>query len=87
MQFSYTDFERATITLTQFYIMQAVKKLYPDRNPFTLAKDRLSMFHKVCGTDYVRKTFETRMKVDDIKEYWNADVESFRTLARRYYIY
>ena len=87
VQFSYTDFERATITLTQFYVMQAVKKLYPDRNPFTLAKDRLSMFHKVCGTDYVRKTFETRMKVDDIKEYWNADVESFRTLARRYYIY
>lgn len=86
VQYHYTDYEAAEITMTQFYVMQAVWELY-GKNPFTIAPERLSMFNKVCGTDFVSKTFGQRMKVADIKPYWDKDVESFRALARRYYLY
>ena len=86
VQYFYTDFDAATITLTQFYVMQAVYELYK-KNPFEGAADRLSMFNKVCGTDFVSKKFGQTMKVSDISAYWSADVDSFRKLAKKYYIY
>ena len=45
------------------------------------------MIDKVCGTDYVRLAFAKNMKVSDIEFYWDKDVESFRTLSEKYYIY
>lgn len=87
VQFYYTDYEAAVITLTQFYVMQAVNRLYPEHNPFEMSKDRIGMFDKVCGTDYVRRNFSKRMEVSDIIDYWNKDVKKFKTLSKKYYIY
>lgn len=86
VQYFYTDYEAATITLTQFYVMQAVYELY-GKNPFKDAGDRMSMFNKVCGTDFVSSTFGRSMKVSDIAGYWSADVDDFRRVAQKYYIY
>ena len=86
VQYFYTDFEAATITLTQFYVMQAVWELYK-KNPFSGANERLSMFNKVCGTDFVSKKFGQTMKVSDISGFWSADVEAFKEKSRKYYIY
>ncbi len=85
VQFFYTDYEAADITLTQFYVMQAVNELYPDHCPYPLRKTR--MLDIVCGTDYVRVKFGERMKVEDIVEYWNKDIDSFRTVSQKYYLY
>lgn len=87
VQFFYTDYDKANISLTQFYVMQAIGVLYPSRNPFTSDGSRNAMIDKVCGTDYVRLAFAKNMKVSDIKFYWDKDVESFRTLSEKYYIY
>lgn len=86
VQYYFTDYEAAPITLVQFYVMQAVYELYR-KNPFELSKDRISMFNKVCGTDFVSKEFGKRFRVSDISSYWNADVKDFRTLSQKYYIY
>ena len=86
VQYYYTDYLAATLTLTQFYVMQAVWELY-GKNPFVIAADRLSMFNKVCGSDYISRVFGRSMKVADIEEYWSAEVEDFRELAEKYYIY
>ncbi len=86
VQFFFTNYERASITLTQFYVMQAVRELYPDKDPFAQTS-RNSMFDKVCGTDYVRTAFQRRMKVEDMVDYWNKDVDAFRTLSRKYLLY
>ena len=86
VQFFYTDYESATISLTQFYVMQAVQELYPARNPYkTLGKTR--MLDIVCGTDYVRKEFGKRLKVEDIESWWMKDVEAFKELSKNYYLY
>lgn len=87
VQFHYTDYESATISLTQFYVMQALHRLYPDRNPFIMSQSRTGMFDKVCGTDYVRKTFSKRLEVADIIDYWNKDSADFRALSKKYYLY
>ena len=53
----------------------------------TEASDRLSMFNKVCGTDFVSSKFGQTMKVSDIADFWSADVPAFKALSKKYYIY
>lgn len=86
VQYFFTDYEAATITLTQFYVMQAVNELY-GKNPFPTAGDRLPMINKVTGSDFVSTVFAKTMKVSSILDYWNADVEAFRRLAKPYLMY
>jgi len=87
VQFFYTDYDKASITLIQFYVMQAVNELYPDHSPFVVSTNRTDMFDKVCGTDFVRKEFSKGLKVSDIIDYWNKDAEAFKALSKKYYLY
>ena len=86
LQFFFTDYEKARLTDTQFYVMQAVAELYPDKKSFEVANG-IGLFDKVCGTDYVRKEFVKRYKVADVIEYWRKDEEEFREMSRQYHIY
>ena len=86
LQFFFTDYERARITEVQFHVMQAVAELYPAKKPFEAA-DGIGLFDKVCGTDYVRKTFSRDYRFEDIKDYWRKDEQSFRDLSKKYYLY
>ena len=86
LQFFFTDYENARITEVQFYVMQAVAELYPDKKAFEVIKG-YGLFDKVCGTDYVRKEFGNRYRFEDIKDYWRKDEEAFRTLSQKYHIY
>ena len=86
VQYYYTDYDAATITLTQFYVMQAIWELY-GKNPFALSAERIPMFNKVCGTDFVSTTFGQSLKVSDIADFWSKDVEAFRQLSAKYHLY
>lgn len=86
VQFSFSNYEAAPLTLIQFYVMQAVHDLY-GKNPFELSEGRTRMFDLVCGTDYVRNTFGKTMKVEDFVTYWNKDADAFKALSKKYYIY
>jgi len=85
VQYFFTDYDAAEITLINFYIMQAIHELYPDHNPFT--DGPLRTFHIVCGTDKIFETFSKTFKVSDIYDYWNKDVEDFKSLSEKYYLY
>ncbi|MBO7192353.1 MAG: DUF1343 domain-containing protein [Bacteroidales bacterium] len=86
LQYFFTDYEKARVTETQFYVMQAVAELYPDKKAFEVITG-YGLFDKVCGTDYVRNEFGKRYKVADIKDYWQKDEASFRELSQKYHIY
>ena len=86
LQYFFTDYEKARITETQFYVMQAVAELYPDKKAFEVITG-YGLFDKVCGTDYVRTKFGKTYKFSDIKDFWRKDEDSFRTLSQNYYIY
>ena len=86
VQYFFTDYEAAPVTLVQFYAMQAVASLYPDKKPFETATG-VGLFDKVCGSDCIRKTFGKRYRVSDIIGWWQKDAEAFRNLSSAYYLY
>lgn len=86
VEYFFTDYEAASITLTQFYVIQAVYELY-GRNPFVESQGRVQMFDKVCGSDKVRRLFGERLKVEDMIRYWTEDVAPFRELSKKYWLY
>jgi len=88
VQYHFTDYEAAEVTLTQFYVMQAVNDLYPSQNPFKREGGvRRAMLDKVCGTDFVIDSFSKNMKVSDMKAYWDKDVRDFKMLSAKYLMY
>jgi uncharacterized protein YbbC (DUF1343 family) len=81
-----TDYENVNLLPIQFYFAQAVNELY-GRNIITESKSKFDMFDKVLGTSKIRELFMQRLKVDDILPYLNKDIENFRTLSKKYYLY
>lgn len=68
--------------------MQEVARLWPDRAVFDHAdKGRFAMFDKVCGSRQIRERFTKTNRWEDIRPYWEKDVESFRRLSKKYYLY
>ena len=86
VQYFFTDYEKARVTETQFYVIQAVKELYPDKGAFEIITG-YGLFDKVCGTDYVRLELAKRYKAADIQGFWRKDEDSFRALSQKYHIY
>lgn len=86
VQYFFTDYDAACVTLTQFYVMQAVARLYPDRKPFEAASG-IGLFDKVCGTSHIRTEFGKRYMVSDIEDYWNKDAAAFKAISRHYWLY
>ena len=88
VQIHFTDVQKASLSLIQFYILQEAHKLWPEKNVFTLCdKSRLDMFDKVCGTDKVRIEFSNTFSVDSIMGLWTNDIPAFRKKAEKYFLY
>ena len=88
VQIHITDYSKINLMSIQFLFLQVNNELYPDKNPFKLCDEsRLKMFDKVCGSDKVRELFTKIMNYDSIKDYLNKDVDSFKILSEKYYLY
>ena len=82
------DYKKVALSDIQFYVMQALAELYPDKAVFANASEgRFRMFDQVSGSDQIRLRFAKRHKFEDIKDYWYKDVDSFRKLSKKYYLY
>lgn len=88
VQVHITNYARAPLSPLQFLVMQEVARLWPDRAVFDHAdKGRFAMFDKVCGSRQIRERFTKTNRWEDIRPYWEKDVESFRRLSKKYYLY
>jgi len=88
VQVHLVDPSAVQFTEIQFYLMQELAEMYPDKKVFEHANvKRFNMFDKVSGSDYIRKTFSKRYRFDDIKAYWNKDKAAFKELSKQYYLY
>ena len=85
VQYYFTDYEEAELTMVQFYVLEALHELYPARNPF--APGKISTFDRVCGTDCARVAFEKSFKAQDLRAAWFENVEAFKNLSKTYYLY
>ena len=81
VQVHITDPAAAPLTDVNFYVIQEMHKLDPGIE-FNL--DRIT---KVCGSPFITSKFSERYMFDDIRDYWYKDVEAFRSLSARYYLY
>lgn len=88
VQIHVTDYKKATLSDIQFYVMQEVANLYPNRKVFDHANPkRFNMFDKVSGTDKVRKLFTKTNDWEQVKPIWNKGVDEFRNFSKKYYLY
>ncbi|MFA6597120.1 MAG: DUF1343 domain-containing protein [Ignavibacteriaceae bacterium] len=88
VQLHITDYSKVNLMSLQFLFMEVHNEMYPDKNPFTgCDTSRLKMFDKVCGTSKIRELFTKRMKYEDVRSYLMKDVEAFRKLSSKYYLY
>lgn len=85
-----TDKEVAPLSLTQFYVMQELADMYPEKATFKEGNanpDRFNMFDKVSGSKEIRRRFSKNHKVADIIDYWNKDADAFKARSSKYYLY
>ena len=88
VQFYLTDYTKVRLTEIQFYVMQEMANLYPDKECFGAAtENRFDMFDKVCGSDQIRLLMSKNMKADDMLAYWRKDETAFRKLSMKYWLY
>ena len=88
VQVHLTDFEKANLTLVQFYVLQECHKLWPDKNVFEMCeKSRIGMFDKVCGSDKIRNEFGKTFTVTSIESLWMQEVAPFHEKAKKNFMY
>lgn len=88
VQFYLTDYKKVRLTEIQFYVMQEMAALYPDKKCFGPdTEKRYDMFDKVCGSDQIRLLMAKNMKVADMLPYWRKDEVAFQQLSKKYYLY
>jgi len=81
----FTNRDNAELTPIQFHVMDAVRKLSPETEFFGKKRDR--MFDKVCGTDRMRKMFQSGRPVAEIVSFWREGVDEFRVKRAEYLLY
>ena len=83
-----TDFDKAELTLVQFYVMQELARMYPAHKASAGASPaRFGMFDKVCGSKAVRTGFFKRHRVEDIDRLWHKDLPAFEKTKKEYHLY
>lgn len=85
-----TDKEVAPLTLTQFYVMQEMADMNPEKATFKEGNadpKRFRMFDQVSGSKQIRERFSKNHKVADIIDYWNKDAADFKAKTAKYYLY
>lgn len=88
VQVHLTDYQKANLSEIQFYVMQVIAQLYPNKAVFANANEkRFDMFDKVSGSNQIRLLFAKNNRFEDIQAYWNKDVEAFKKLSKKYYLY
>jgi uncharacterized protein YbbC (DUF1343 family) len=82
------DYQSVNLTNTQFYIIFALKKLYPDKYLFDLASTaEVGMFIKAIGSEKIIQYYNENRNIADVISFLNKDISDFQKTASKYYIY
>ncbi|CAG0905071.1 unnamed protein product, partial [Cyprideis torosa] len=83
-----SDFNLTNLTEVQFYILFALKELYPDKNLFNLSsKNEIGMFNKAIGTDKIVKYYNDNLSISEVVKFLNKDLSKFKEVSEKYYLY
>jgi uncharacterized protein YbbC (DUF1343 family) len=83
-----TDRDRVELSVVQFAILEALFRLFPERDIFQRARtDKVQMFDKVNGSDRVRMLLQTKGNVDEVLRVIDTERASYMIKRERYLIY
>ncbi len=86
VQLHITDPYRFDSYTTGLYIMQTSLRLYPDHNLFS-QDNRVRMFNKVMGCDWITKDLQKGVPVEKIVQKWQPELQKFKLIRQKYLIY
>jgi uncharacterized protein YbbC (DUF1343 family) len=82
------DYKSVKLMQIQFYIIQALKELYPDSSLFKDEnKSRFRMFDNVVGTKKVRDMLNGNFNMKDLSQFFEKDASEFREFSKKYFLY
>ena len=88
VQIHVTDREKLNMTAVQVNIMDALQRLFPEKNIFTRAKpDRINSFDKATGSDELRKMFQSHRPVEEILREIDREKAPFMVERQKYLLY
>jgi len=88
VQMHITDYQAAQLTPIQFILIEEIARLYPEHSVMEHADTkRFGMFDKVSGSKQIRERLALHNRWTDVKSYWYKDVEAFKALSKKYYLY
>ena len=88
VQMHITDYQSVQLTPIQFILIEEIARLYPEHSVMEYADTkRFGMFDKVSGSKQIRERLALHNRWTDVKSYWNKDVEAFKALSKKYYLY
>lgn len=79
--------DRAEISRLNFEILDAMRKIAPGKTFFKAGTEETRMFDLGCGTDKVRKMFQSGRSSREIWAAWNAPSAAFREQRKPYLLY
>lgn len=88
VQMHITDYQSVQLTPIQFILIEEIARLYPEHSVMEHADTkRFGMFDKVSGSKQIRERLALHNRWTDVKSYWDKDVEAFKALSKKYYLY
>ena len=88
VQMHITDYQAVQLTPIQFILIEEIARLYPEYSVMEHADTkRFGMFDKVSGSKQIRERLALHNRWTDVKSYWDKDVEAFKALSKKYYLY
>ena len=88
VQMHITDYQSVQLTPIQFILIEEIARLYPEHSIMEHADTkRFGMFDKVSGSKQIRERLALHNRWIDVKSYWDKDVEAFKALSKKYYLY
>jgi len=88
VQVHVTDLDRLNMTAVQVSVLDALQRLFPEKDIFQRAKaDRISSFDKAAGSNELRKALQTRRSVESILKEIDQGLVQFKAARSKYLIY
>jgi uncharacterized protein YbbC (DUF1343 family) len=88
VQVHVTDSEKLNMTAVQVNVLDALQRLFPERDIFARAKpERIGSFDKAAGSSDLRKALQSRKRVEEILRDIDRERAPFMTERGKYLLY
>jgi uncharacterized protein YbbC (DUF1343 family) len=88
VQVHVTDAQQLNMTAVQISILDALQRLFPEKDIFLRAKaDRIAAFDKAAGSSELRKALQTKRSVESILQDIDQQLVQFKAARAKYLLY